>query len=91
MGVVWTARALADVRRITRYVTSENPVAARRIAREILVAGDSLALFPYRGRASGVPGLRELLAYHPYVIAYKIRAGNTVDILRVWHGAQDRR
>lgn len=54
MPVVWRTRALADVSRIARYIASENPVAALRLARELLRIGDSLERFPRRGR----PGLQ---------------------------------
>lgn len=67
-------------------------MAAARIARELLLAGDSLAVFPLRGRpVPDLPGRRELLALRPYVIVYRILPGDeTVDILRVWHALQDR-
>jgi toxin ParE1/3/4 len=89
-NVVWSPQALDDVARINAYIAAENPVAAARIAREILLAGDSLALFPRRGRAGSLPGRRELAAVHPYVLVYRILAGEVVDILRIWHAAQDR-
>jgi toxin ParE1/3/4 len=84
------AAASADVRRIFRYIARENPVAAQRIARELTLAGDSLALFPYRGRPGRTPGTRELSAVHPYVIVYEVERTD-VTILLVWHSAQDRR
>jgi plasmid stabilization system protein ParE len=31
-----------------------------------------------------------LVAVRPYVIVYRIVDSDTVDILRVWHAAQDR-
>ncbi len=88
--VVWSVQALEDVSRIANYIAAENPVAASRVARELLLAGDSLALFPRRGRPGSIAGRRELLAIHPYVLVYRIIPGEIVDILRVWHSAQDR-
>ena len=90
MPVVWAPQAIGDIARITRYIAAENPVAAVRVAREILVAGESLAMFPRRGRPSALPGRRELVAVRPYVIVYRALADGTADILRVWHAAQDR-
>ncbi len=90
MPVSWAPQALADIVRITRYIAHENPVAAIRIAQELLVAGDSLAVFPRRGRPAALPGLRELVAIRPYVIVYRLLAEDSVDILRIWHAAQDR-
>ena len=89
MTVVWQAAALADIRRILGYITTENPAAARRIARELMLAGDSLELFPLRGRTGLVPGTRELVAVRPYILVYEAE-GDSIRILRVWHSAQDR-
>jgi toxin ParE1/3/4 len=88
--VVWAPQAIEDIARITRYIATENPVAAVRVARELLVAGDSLVTFPRRGRPDSLPGRRELVALPPYVIVYRVLADDTVDILRIWHAAQDR-
>ncbi|WP_114858462.1 type II toxin-antitoxin system RelE/ParE family toxin [Azospirillum brasilense] len=49
MRVVWRAAARADLVRILHYVSQENPVAARRLAQELVLAGDSLQVFPRRG------------------------------------------
>ncbi len=89
-SVVWSPQAVGDVARIAAYIAAENPVAAAKVAREILVAGDSLAVFPRRGRPASLPGRRELLAVRPYVLVYRILPGDVVDILRIWHAAQDR-
>lgn len=91
MPVVWRTRALADVSRIARYIASENPVAAVRLARELLRTGDSLEQFPRRGRPGLRPGTRELVVVRPYIIVYRVEAADQVTILRVWHAAQDRR
>jgi plasmid stabilization system protein ParE len=88
--VVWRARALTDISRIVRHIATDNPVAASRVARELLVAGDSLVPFPRRGRAGREPSTRELVAIRPYIIVYRLTGVETVTILRVWHGAQDR-
>ena len=80
---------MADVTRIARHIAQDNPAAARRLARELLVAGDSLDVFPQRGRRGRSRGTRELVAVPPYVLVYRI-GQDTVRIVRVWHGAQDR-
>jgi len=88
--VLWRTRALADVARIARYIATENPVAARAVARELLLAGDSLVQFPLRGRPGRLTGTRELVAARPYIIVYRLSEAGLVTILRVWHAAQDR-
>ena len=90
MPVVWRAKALADVGRIVRYIAAENPVAAKRVGRELLLAGDSLTMFPRRGRPGRLAGTRELVVIPPYLIVYRVSAAEVVTILRVWHAAQDR-
>ena len=90
MHVLWRAKALADIARITRYIAVDNPVAAARVVRELVVGGDSLATFPLRGRPGRQAGTRELVAIRPFVIVYRVTEAGTVVILRVWHGAQDR-
>ncbi len=91
MIVRWLAESLADIEHITRHISEENPRAGSRVARELLLAGDSLALFPHRGRPGLASGTRELVALWPYLIVYEVddQAG-LVSVLRVWHGAQDR-
>jgi plasmid stabilization system protein ParE len=90
LTVVWRADARADVIRIVRHIAEENPIAARKIARELILAGDGLAVFPRRGRPGLIQGTRELTIVTPYVLVYEVAAGEDVSILRVWHGAQAR-
>ena len=44
---------------------------------------------PERGRIGLRPGTRELTSAWPYIIVYRI-TGEAVQVLRIWHGAQDR-
>ena len=67
-----------------------NPVAARKIAQALLLAGDGLSLFPAHGRGGLEPGTRELVAVRPYVLVYEVKGAEVV-ILAAWHGAQERR
>ncbi|WP_158925210.1 type II toxin-antitoxin system RelE/ParE family toxin [Acidisphaera sp. S103] len=90
MPVVWRARALTDVGRIIRHIAADNPVAAKRVGRELLLAGDSLTIFPHRGRPGRQAGTRELVVMPPYLIVYRVSGSDLVTILRVWHAAQDR-
>jgi len=90
VNVVWRDDARADVVRIIEYIQLQNPVAAQRVAREILLAGDGLAIFPFRGHTGRVGGTLEYVAMRPYIIVYEIVSENQVDILNVWHAAQDK-
>jgi toxin ParE1/3/4 len=89
MRVVFSPEARADLQRIREYVTQENPQAASRLAVELVAACDRLELFPERGRLGLVRGTRELTTVWPYVIVYRVKR-NTLEIARIWHGAQDR-
>ncbi len=91
MKVVWARAARDDQRRITAWLAEHNKAAAVRIARALVAAADSLAVLPEKGRPGRAPGTRELSAVPPYVVVYEVdRAAGVVQILRVWHTAQDR-
>jgi len=76
-------------REIGELYRAKNPVAASRIGRELLLAGDSLDIFPRRGRIGRDPTKRELATVRPYIIVYEVDDADNVTILNVWHSAQD--
>ena len=90
MNVFWRQAAYADIARISSHIAEENPLAAKKVACELLLAGDSLSIFPKRGRHGRVAGTRELTAVRPDILVYRISGNTDVTILRVWHGAQSR-
>jgi plasmid stabilization system protein ParE len=89
MRVRITDPAKADLSYIRLYLQSQSPAAARKFGRRLRDACFSLSDFPERDRVGGVPGTRENVAVWPYVIVYRV-TDTEVQILRVWHGAQDR-
>jgi toxin ParE1/3/4 len=84
-----TDPAVEDLERIRDHIGQENPAAASRVAIQIVAACDRLEYLPERGRPGLEPGTRELVSCWPYVIVYRL-TGTTVEILRIWHSAQDR-
>jgi plasmid stabilization system protein ParE len=88
--VVWRAAAIADISHIIQYIAQDNEQAARNIGRALFLAGDALTAFPNRGRIGLDPTTRELVTVRPYIIVYEVDAAGNVDILRVWHAAQQR-
>jgi toxin ParE1/3/4 len=91
MQIEWYQSALDDRDAIIAYLEPLNPHAAVNLLQALILAGDSLTLFPYRGRPGRAIGTRELVAVWPYLIVYEIDTrADTVRILRIWHGAQDR-
>jgi toxin ParE1/3/4 len=89
MQVVLSPEALADLAAIRAYIGADNPIAASRIAVQIVAACDRLQFMPERGRPGLDPGTRELTGAWPYVIVYRV-IPDAVQIIRIWHGAQDR-
>ena len=73
---------------IGAYLEQFNPKAAGEVAVALIEAGNSLAQFPYRGRAVPGTSLRELvIRSYPYAIRYRI-VRETVRILRVRHASR---
>jgi toxin ParE1/3/4 len=89
VSVKFTRRAINDLALIREYISNDNPMAASRMAVELVAACDKLELFPERGRSGTRKGTRELTTVWPYVIVYRI-SGADIEILAIWHGAQDR-
>jgi addiction module RelE/StbE family toxin len=89
-AVVFSPEAFDDLIAIRSYIRRDNPDAASRVAVQIIAACDGLEHLPERGRPGLVPGTRELTLIWPYVIVYRVVMPD-VEIVRVWHGAQDRR
>jgi toxin ParE1/3/4 len=88
--VRWRARALADLRGFHDWLDGLDRGEPKKTIGRILAAAESMKRLGDIGRPSLAPGLRELSVRHaPYVIVYRI-SGDTVDILAVYHTAQDR-
>jgi toxin ParE1/3/4 len=85
--VAWTREALVHLELIRAYIRQFDPDAARRFARRLIDAGESLRDFPDRGRPAG-DGKRELPIVPPYVIRYEIH-GEVVYIVSIRHSRQD--
>ena len=90
MHIRWTAPAAADLERIADYIREKNPVAEREVVRAILEGISNLRTFPHSARPGEVAGTRELVIarYPAYVVVYRVKE-EFIEILHVWHGAQD--
>ena len=90
MQVIWSNAAIDSLIAIRVYIAEHNPSAARKVAARVLDAGNSLQAFPNRGRSVGLPNIQELvITGTPYLLVYRV-TDEAVQILSVWHGAQDR-
>jgi toxin ParE1/3/4 len=90
MLVRWSSLAAEDLQRICEHIEGDDSDAAGRVARTIYEGCSSLQTFPNRGRASiRLAGRRELVFPPlPYIVVYQVTR-ETVEISRVFHGAQD--
>lgn len=89
MTPIWSPEAIADLAALRAYVAEDDAAAAQRIALHILHnVEDLLSANPDMGRPGRVPGTRELIIPRtPFIVPYRVQA-DTIQILRVFHGAQ---
>lgn len=88
MRVRWIRRALKNLDEEAAYIARDDPRAAARLVERIVASVERLADYPASGRPGRVPGTRELLVTDtPYLVPYRVR-GETVEILRVFHGVR---
>jgi len=83
----WTAETADQLEAAVQRIQQDNPTAAQNVAEAIIDRIDQLAAFPGLGRPEEVKGTRELVS-PPYVVIYRF-TGEIVEILHIWHGAQD--
>ena len=88
MTLLWSHRALLDLRRIADHIAADNPRAAQALVAFIGAQVGKLERFPFLGRA-GYADTRELVVHKNYIVTYRIRA-DEVQVLQVWHAAQQR-
>jgi addiction module RelE/StbE family toxin len=89
MKLRWLSPALLQLDRVYEYIACDNPAAAKLVFTRIRKATVNLKHFPESGRAGQIRGTRELVVTGlPYLIVYRV-TGDSVEILRVLHTAQD--
>jgi plasmid stabilization system protein ParE len=90
MKIRFSPEAVADLSRLRAFIESKNPIAAQRIANELLKGIEKLKVFPEIG-------LKVVRAPQPHLIRdlfvgdYTIRnliGDNEIYILRMWHGKE---
>lgn len=88
MRVEWLRTALANLNAEGEFIAQDNPAAAERVVNAILQSVNQLKKFSAVGRPGRVPGTRELVVRGtPYIVPYRVRQ-QTIQILRVFHGAR---
>jgi plasmid stabilization system protein ParE len=65
---------------------------ANRVCRAIYDAVQILGRYPEMGRVGIESGTRELVvpSFPMYIVVYRVIDSVAVQVLRVWHGAQER-
>ena len=90
MRIRWTPAAALDLQQINDYLKEHHPLYRQPTIRKLFDTIRSLSDRPGRGRPGSEEGTREILFPPlPYVAVYRIRE-QTVEVLRIYHGAQDR-
>ena len=83
----WTTEASGQLEAAVKRILQDNPTAARNVAQAVIDRIEELAAFPGLGRPGEVKGTCELVS-SPYVVVYRYTE-EIVEILHIWHGAQD--
>lgn len=85
--MVWTDRALTDLRDIGDYIAQDDPIAAERWVGVLIAEAEAAATFPRRARVVpeiGREDVREVFK-RTYRIVYRIGDGR-IEILTVFEG-----
>ena len=90
MVIRWTPLAAADMQSISDYLRDYQPQYRQPTLRKLYDKIRTLKDTPHIGRPGIVEGTRELLfPPMPYIAVYRVN-GQTIEVWRVYHGAQSR-
>lgn len=92
MKVIIREAAYDDLDRIYTRIAKDRPRSAHAVVDRILQSADRLGRFPHLGHAGRVPGTFEWVVIGlPYIVVYRLDdTADVVDVVAVFHGAQDR-
>jgi plasmid stabilization system protein ParE len=85
----FTGKAMKDLERLHEFVAKKNPAAADRIRRQLPDSFQTLLKQPLGGKPVTSLPVRQWVA-RDYVIRYVIEAEQSLIIVRIWHGREDR-
>lgn len=90
MNLRFSPEAIDDLIRLREFIEEKNPVAAQRIAQDLLFGAEKLTVFPEIGlkveRAFDPNRIRDLFV-GKYTVRYLIGDGEII-VLRVWHNRE---
>jgi toxin ParE1/3/4 len=89
MRIRWTSDAANNLEDIITYLNREHPSSAPAVIRAVIDTVETLTRFPNRGRPGRVEGTRELIIPNlPYIVVY-VATDQAVQLLHIFHAAQD--
>ncbi len=90
MKINFSHESIGDLQQLREFVEVKNPIAAQRIASELLAGIEKLKIFPKIGlpvqRAQDPEIIRDLFI-GDYTVRYLI-SNDTIIVLRLWHGKE---
>lgn len=87
MQIQWTKNAKKNLLHVEKHIAKDNQTAAIATILKIIRSIEILLDHPEIGRPGRVFGTHELIINGtPYIVAYRVKI-NTIEILRVLHGA----
>lgn len=90
MKLVYTDKAIDDLKRLREFIAAHNPSVAARIAAELVNKIELLPDFPEIGTPvdiAPVPDSVRDMIFGKYIVRYS-RHTSAIIILRVWHGLE---
>lgn len=89
MRIRWSADAASDLESVAEFYFTRIPERAPSILQTIYESPQKLISFPERGRRGRKEGTREfVLAPLPFILVYQL-GPESIDIVRILHGAQN--
>ncbi len=92
MKLAYSQEAVADLVRLRTFIADHDPVAASRIAADLIARIDNLCAFPEIGRSLPMapqPDTVRDFIFGKYVVRYSVHDDALV-ILRIWHHYESR-
>lgn len=84
----WSLRSTRNVIEIENHITTDNPLAAQKLVREIQRVAQSLCDYPMLGHTGRRAGTREIvISRYPFFIAYRLKPKKVI-VLAVIHQAR---
>jgi len=89
MRIRWTPAAAADLQSISEYLKEHHPRYRDPTMRKLYETIRELKQWPARGRPGREVGTREILfPPTPYVAVYRVK-DQTIEVVRIYHAAQE--